>query len=515
MPFPSGGCQTCKLRRIKCDETQPVCGRCKKSQRTCYGMRNGPWCSVIHLENTYASGVAKRPRGPRSTRTAEPAGTLTILQLPATDLKTRAVTYFRHHHLETISECHDVSKTVYNDFLPVWMSKQDCTLLNLSGSCISLAIFSQTQRHPPAALEASLKYQKLLQTTQKSLLTLSAENIELYLIAIFCMGRYEGAIYRPNSFNSPGFTRFSHHSGALSILKIWKEQYSHLHPATDVIRHSRQGLIRSALLGHIELPDWMVDGKIFGEQGLDLEYSRIVIRIIRVRQKLVCLLQNYDRSLETPNAFASLIDNLIAETDFIDTSLQEYSSLFPKKWRHSQHPLPDPHPWPMRDFYTPTVRSYSSPAQASSWCSYYAIRILINSTKLKILELSEPCKDAEDQRLQALSCINIMADNLASSIPFILERCKITSGPRTESQKPSIALNIGEDIKPSLAMLLVWPLTLAASVSGVDARQQKWFRSELARVGRIVGYGIIECAETDQWPVNHLNFDRERGMDEY
>jgi hypothetical protein len=204
-----------------------------------------------------------------------------------------------------------------------------------------------------------------------------------------------------------------------------------------------------------------------------------------------------------------MIDELATETDLIQTSLQEYSDLFPKDWKYGQHPLPDPHPWPMRDFYTPTVQSYSSPAQAGVWCSYYATSILVNSTKLKILELTKPSMDIDDQRLQVLSHISVMADNLASSVPFILERVKFPRDSDTKSGKLLTTLNIGKEIRPSLAMLLVWPLTLAAGVSGVDEGQQKWFRSELARIGRIVGYGIIECSETDQWPVNHLKFDRE------
>jgi hypothetical protein len=58
-------------------------------------------------------------------------------------------------------------------------------------------------------------------------------------------------------------------------------------------------------------------------------------------------------------------------------------------------------------------------------------------------------------------------------------------------------------------------LTLAASVGGVDAVQQKWFRCELARIGRIVGYGIFESAETDQWSLSNLNFDYEPEFGEY
>ncbi|KAF2670717.1 hypothetical protein BT63DRAFT_438337 [Microthyrium microscopicum] len=34
---PSRGCQNCKTRRIKCDEVQPACTQCKKSNRTCPG----------------------------------------------------------------------------------------------------------------------------------------------------------------------------------------------------------------------------------------------------------------------------------------------------------------------------------------------------------------------------------------------------------------------------------------------------------------------------------------------
>jgi hypothetical protein len=34
---PSKGCTTCKLRRIKCDETQPECLKCASSKRMCLG----------------------------------------------------------------------------------------------------------------------------------------------------------------------------------------------------------------------------------------------------------------------------------------------------------------------------------------------------------------------------------------------------------------------------------------------------------------------------------------------
>lgn len=37
---PSGACETCKVRRVKCDENRPQCHRCTRSRRTCLGYRS-------------------------------------------------------------------------------------------------------------------------------------------------------------------------------------------------------------------------------------------------------------------------------------------------------------------------------------------------------------------------------------------------------------------------------------------------------------------------------------------
>lgn len=38
---PSGACGVCRERRIKCDETKPVCLKCTRSGRTCSGYAHG------------------------------------------------------------------------------------------------------------------------------------------------------------------------------------------------------------------------------------------------------------------------------------------------------------------------------------------------------------------------------------------------------------------------------------------------------------------------------------------
>ncbi len=131
--------------------------------------------------------------------------------------------------------------------------------------------------------------------------------------------------------------------------------------------------------------------------------------------------------------------------------------------------------------------------------------MLINSTGLRVLELSCPNPSVdftyEQQRLECITRLKAMADSLASTIPFCLERFKVTDNPNSPIRQTSVTLNTNEGIQPCLATLAVWPLTIASSLEGINVRQQMWFRSELARLGRIIGTGVLESAETDQWAI--------------
>ncbi|PIG88962.1 hypothetical protein AARAC_008440, partial [Aspergillus arachidicola] len=43
---PSRGCYTCRSRKVKCDETKPICLRCTKAKRRCEGYRDS---NVNHM----------------------------------------------------------------------------------------------------------------------------------------------------------------------------------------------------------------------------------------------------------------------------------------------------------------------------------------------------------------------------------------------------------------------------------------------------------------------------------
>jgi hypothetical protein len=245
----------------------------------------------------------------------------------------------------------------------------------------------------------------------------------------------------------------------------------------------------------------MLEGASFGEHGLELEYDCIVVQIASVRQRLITLLKKKTGLQHISRELTSTAGELHKEARHIDKALQDWTSHFPSTWCHQRHTLLSPRSWPTRDFYFPIVYSYLSPAYTAVWNQYFATRMLINSTLLRILELNSPNLDdfAHEQRLECLSRMKIMTNDLASSLPFCLQRFKVADSPNSSSHQDLITLNTNGNIKPYVASLTVWPLIIASSIREVDVEQKLWFSATLARLSRMIGVGVLECAENDQW----------------
>ena len=390
-----------------------------------------------------------------------------------------------------------------SECISTWkISGGTCPMVDLALSSMALAVYSRTQQHPPAALEASSKYICLLRVAQRQIAqvgisTLNERDIDACLLAVFLMGRYEGTTYRPGSNPREPFSLlpiWSHHNGAMAILKVWYDSPSHI-PATVIVKQTRRGLIRSYLLRTLPLSDWILDGSCFGERGLELDYDRVFVRAVNLHYASANLQKN--------DLLIKKTEELSNEAQALDKAVQDWVTQFPVTWSYQRHVLVDRDHWPRKNFYSSTVYIYSRPGNAAVWNQYFTMRMLINSIHLRILEMNHPglttYSTYEQQRQEYNTQLKAMAENLASSIPFCLERFKTVNNPNPTAGQTSIALNTDEEIKPYLAVLAIWPLTVASSLKGIDTTQRLWFKSQLARLGRATGEGVLECTETDHW----------------
>lgn len=456
----------------------------------------------IHVENRYASGKLKRPRGPRSS--------LTMFR-PEFDLQTKALAYYlQYHHLqyhvEPMTNVLNISGGL-SECVTAWQaSGRTCPMVELALSSIALAIFSRTQRHSEAAMRASTRYCHLLRVAQQRIMQVGVPNpdvqaIDACLLAISLMGRYEAVRPHPGNIKSKKLFRslrsWSHHDGVMAILKCWNDNTAH-DTATYIIKRTRRELIKSSFLRMVRLPNWMQDGAEFGESGQELNYDRLIIRIQNLYSATSSLpLYDIQQRFTTT-------ENLTEEAQKLDRELQEWAAELPSTYSYERCALLGPGSYPRKHFYSATLYNYPSLRCAAVWCEYFAARILLNSIRLTLLEVhhSDPLLSYiyMEQRQSCIAELKDMADSLASTIPFCLEKFEVI---RSDSpiQQITIEINAYKDNKPYLATLVVWALTIASSRGGVDLQQRLWFKSELAELGRITGEGILECADTDEWPL--------------
>jgi len=384
-------------------------------------------------------------------------------------------------------------------------------MVDLALSAMALAVFSRTQRYPQAAIQASANYDRVLQISQGLLARLQTttsnerleeQHIDACLLTALILIRYEDSMHHPPEITSRNQSKslqsWFHHDGAMAILKVWIDDPKH-RPATRIMAQARRGLIKSCLIRNLPLPHWIQDGSRFGEDGLGLQYDRILVRIVNLRQSYQKLL---DLGSEHQSWHKSIrVEKLNQESRATDQQLQDWTTNMPAKWSYEQQRLGESGALPNEYFFSSEVYHFSCPGAAAVWCQYFAARMIINSTRLKILGVigrnSTVDSTYEVQRLECKVQLDELARGLASTLPFCLGRFKVHDSKST-SGEDSIVFNTDE-IKPSLACLPVWPLVVASSLEGVDVTLQKWFRSLLGRLGIILGDGVLVNADKHLW----------------
>ena len=413
------------------------------------------------------------------------------MQQPSIDLQSRALLHYLDEHLRTRPQRLNLTDGLMQS-VSLWMTQAKCPMVDLAISSMALAVYSRTQRYPPAATEALVKYQKLLQLTQSIIPCLNETNIDSCLLTIFLMSRYEGVVHTPGN-GIPiiaSLSVFSHHDGAMAVLKNWKNK-RYTAPTSDIVKHSRRGIIKSAILRSISIPEWMKDGAVFGEEGTQLTYDKILVRLLNLRYDIFSLLRT------GTNYIPDTVEDLTTQLLSLDLELEEWKDQFPKSWKYTKHALPSSIPLPTDHFFSRDIYTYPTLTAALHHTQYFWTRMLLISTQLRLSHFTSSSSSYPTSQFLS-STLQFLSHSLAASIPYILNKIHTTSTSSTPSISSSstenLQLNKYDPLKGYTASLVVWPLSIASSLYGVDLDLQTWFRAELSVLGKVIGARVLECA---------------------
>ncbi|VUC20523.1 unnamed protein product [Clonostachys rosea] len=485
MSLSRTGCRTCKIRRVKCDEAKPKCRNCIRSNRDCVvdpATRNPGF--QFYAENSYASGDARRPRGPRPS--------LATVR-PRADIVSQAKSYYVNYYLYGLSDNMPIVSASMLECLTAWnASRKSSELVDLALSSVALAAYSRVQRSPPARKEAVRAYSQLLHVVQGRVMDAGSRAYagpasDATLLTILLMATYECIMHNPDPLASePSGTRhsWSHHTGALTVLRHWYNRTNQGAAPSHgpFIRQARRGTLRFALMMRHSLPSWLQDGSLFGESGLELEFDKILLRAINLRSALSSVLRN------TLNDEAR---TMMVEAARLEEAMGLWQAKTPNTWAPTIIAIPEE---ARHDLLSPVVRTYDKPVYAAVWVQYYAVLIVVQST---LLRLCHHIPESQWQYNRYKSELDSSVKCFASNIPFALDRVvlKDVDTRSSTAHPPSVTfLDSDSAVQPALALSIAWPVTIVSNLDTIASEEQRWFRAQLARLGRVLGDGTLECA---------------------
>lgn len=428
-------------------------------------------------ENKYAAGRIKRPRGPRLRRATAPT---TVTQ----DLHSKALkNYLDNHIAPSTSLDIDITGSLSACILAWQKTGHSSRLVELALLSMALAVYAKKHSHPRAATESFSIYHELLKLTQEQIArpTLDVASIDACLLTIFLMGRCESVMHNtlvPDENNTLAELKsWSHHDGAMALLRLW-----HMHfrerDISMIVKQTRRGMLKSLLLRRMSVPDWLCEGHEFGEQGFELGYDSILVHLVDIRSEI-----NLGKSMDENASRIGLHDRLTTiAVDLIDLRQE-----LPESFSYCEHEIAESdHLW----FPNPKLRIYRTPAHAIFWAHILATRLVMVFTNMSML-LYWP--ESRREREVNTTLLRQLASYLAAVIPQAIGL--------VEQNGSQIKIHDLADLKPWQASSVVWPLSMAASIRGYDEKLLEAFRSQLTKIGEIVGDGVLQSVSTEAWPL--------------
>lgn len=231
---PSRGCQMCRTRRIKCDETKPTCNQCAKSRRQCPGykdefdlvFRNETQATERRARKANRKAMAKGRGNPDATGstalvTTTPPGAVTKSPMAAPILPALNIP------VETQATCHFVANFIlvpkqggtrgFMDFLLPMMQGENATphLQHAFSACAMALINNRAASRDKFADKALNEYTMALMGTNAALRDPEQQGADSTLAAVLLLGLFENITAKQIGMLAWG----SHIEGAIQLVK--------------------------------------------------------------------------------------------------------------------------------------------------------------------------------------------------------------------------------------------------------------------------------------------------------
>ncbi|KAK0724767.1 hypothetical protein B0H67DRAFT_598256 [Lasiosphaeris hirsuta] len=498
---PSRGCQMCRMRRIKCDETKPACNQCAKSRRQCPGykdefdivFRNETKATERRAKKINKKGapLAAKHGNSASTSSEEPRGVASspfeLAVIPAIQIPP-----------ETQASCHFVSNFIllprqdsargFMDYLIPLMNSQSAAnyLQHAFNAC---ALASLGNRVGVSGVDfpdrAFSEYCRALSATNLALRDPKTSTSDAVLATVLLLSMFENITARQVG----DFAWGSHVEGAIQLVRArGRKQLKTKIGLQLFIAVRTQLIIHTLSSGKAPVMgvDWWLHEAVFDKhaaacQRLNLLTSELRAEVTRVMTTAARTLENVD-----------VILALLRRAHQLDQELADWMQALPEHWHpktlYWQGDVADGN-YLKAEAFPGRVDIYNDLWISSVWNLARTARLILMSIAVRCAAWA--CSPVDYRTTpEYATAAQIAADNITdilASAPYHLGWHTKRRHLFNSSDLSGFACGEDEGIKGLAGYFLTWPLACVMSQDYLTDAQRQWVKGRLKYIGDELG----------------------------
>ncbi|RDW72732.1 Zn(II)2Cys6 transcription factor domain-containing protein [Aspergillus mulundensis] len=413
---PSGGCATCRQRRVKCDEGKPECRTCGRLKLRCGGYRTQSASTNHKFKFRDQTHKFKRPAGASVQRTVKPkclpqaSPTLHSLSAPDT-----AVPFFLLHYALTGRDM-ESARGFYEILVPEYAAQPADSALCLAVSALASETLSLWRRGA-GLRSAEASYTQALACLRRTVSNATERGKTATLLTALALQMYENvaAIYGLRS----GATRI-HHDGAVSLLSFAAPSHTNKISAY-VRRYILHSEVSSALRQKRSLRSNAYSLIATQDQDLLAAPDNPSSTLDLIGTAVAELQARYDLASQDCTALLSqhLREKWHAEANRLDEQLLSWAQSVPSHWQPVR--LTGSEIDPSIPTYNLTCEIYPSCQIANVWNLWRCQRLIL--AKITLTSLTAVFHREPGDQLNLVKSkqpLQDLVDSLCYSVPFYL-----------------------------------------------------------------------------------------------
>ncbi|EWZ92749.1 hypothetical protein FOWG_05779 [Fusarium oxysporum f. sp. lycopersici MN25] len=490
---PSRGCQMCRARRIKCDETKPTCNQCAKSRRQCPGYKDE--FDLVFRNETQATERRARKASKKATalKQGKPSQAVAIhkptpdqsiisaLQLPVDQ---QATCHFLSNFV--LLPSHDNTRGWMEFVVPLLKSEKQASHFKLAfDACAMASLGNRVGSGCNFENKALGCYTKALSATFSALKDPVLSKEDSTLAAVLLLGLFENITAKQLGMLAWG----SHIEGAIQLVKSRDRKQMRTKTGLALFVATRtQMIIHTLTTGTPPAMgvEWWITDSYKNRYGA--ECQRLNIRTAELRAESNRLMASLARSPEN----IELLLDIIRRCQTLDQQHVAWANQLPEYFHYKAVAWEDNVPsgnYGMAEVFPGRIDAYQDLWVVSVWNLMRCSRIILASLIVRCAAwVCAPVdyRTIPEYATAARTCVDTITD-IISSVPYqlgwfssrreLLERANLS------------AFGCGEEdaLKGLPGYFLTWPLTCVQGQDYTTDAQRAWVKGRLEFIGNHLG----------------------------